>query len=188
MTDLITRKQAREQGLKWYFTGNPCKHGHIAERQTINGACRACGAAKNAANCKRWYYARGREQVIAAALESQRVNRPRRYHSDPAFRAVCNLRSRLNKLVTGRGAKKAATTMGLVGCTREELVAHLEARFLPGMSWDNRNEWHIDHIKPCASFDLLDPEQQRTCFHYTNLQPLWALDNMSKGAFHCATD
>jgi HNH endonuclease. len=52
------------------------------------------------------------------------------------------------------------------------------------MSWDNygRDGWHIDHIRPCASFDLTDPEQQRQCFHYTNLQPLWAADNIRKGA------
>ena len=50
------------------------------------------------------------------------------------------------------------------------------------MTWDNHGEWHIDHIKPCASFDLTDADQQRECFNYTNLQPLWAKDNLSKGA------
>ena len=61
-------------------------------------------------------------------------------------------------------------------------MAHLEALFQPGMTWDNHaiDGWHIDHIRPCTSFDLTDPEQQRQCFHYTNLQPLWAFDNISK--------
>ena len=69
-----------------------------------------------------------------------------------------------------------------MGCTTDELVAHLEKQFTPGMTWDNwaYRGWHIDHIRPCASFDLADPEQQRECFHYTNLQPLWAVDNMRK--------
>ena len=49
------------------------------------------------------------------------------------------------------------------------------------MSWDNQGEWHIDHIIPCASFDLTNEEEQEKCFHYTNLQPLWAIDNMVKG-------
>ena len=48
------------------------------------------------------------------------------------------------------------------------------------MSWENMGEWHLDHIRPCASFDLTDPDQQRQCFHYSNLQPLWASDNLSK--------
>lgn len=50
--------------------------------------------------------------------------------------------------------------------------------FLPGMSWERRSDIHIDHIRPCASFDLTDPEQQKQCFHYTNLKPLWARDNL----------
>jgi hypothetical protein len=65
----------------------------------------------------------------------------------------------------------------------EKLFAHLEAQFRDGMSWDNygRYGWHIDHIIPCSSFDLTDTDQQRKCFHYTNLQPLWAHENLSKG-------
>ena len=50
------------------------------------------------------------------------------------------------------------------------------------MTWDNHGKWHIDHIKPCASFDLLHKKQQRKCFYYKNLQPLWAQENLSKGA------
>lgn len=72
--------------------------------------------------------------------------------------------------------------MELIGCTVEYLRQHLEQQFQPGMSWDNWSisGWHIDHIRPCASFDLTDPIQQAQCFHYTNLQPLWAKDNMIK--------
>jgi hypothetical protein len=54
--------------------------------------------------------------------------------------------------------------------------------FTEGMSWDNYGEWHIDHILPCSSFDLADIEQQKICFNYKNLQPLWAEDNLRKGA------
>jgi len=64
--------------------------------------------------------------------------------------------------------------MKLVGCTIEFIKGYLEAQFEPNMSWDNYGEWHIDHILPCASFDLTLPEEQQKCFHYTNLQPLWA--------------
>ena len=75
------------------------------------------------------------------------------------------------------------STKELIGCSLEQLKIHLENRFTKGMNWQNygRNGWHIDHIKPCTSFDLTDPKQQQECFHYSNLQPLWAKDNISKG-------
>jgi hypothetical protein len=84
------------------------------------------------------------------------------------------------------GRNKSAKTQDLLGCSIEDLKKHLEASFEPGMTWDNwqHDGWHIDHIRPCASFDLTDPGQQRQCFHYTNLQPLWAADNIRKGAKH----
>ena len=49
-----------------------------------------------------------------------------------------------------------------------------------GMTWENYGEWHLDHMRPCASFNLEDPEEQKKCFHWTNLQPLWAKDNLAK--------
>jgi hypothetical protein len=57
----------------------------------------------------------------------------------------------------------------------------LEGKFKERMSWENHGDWHIDHIKPCASFNLLDEEEKKKCFHYTNLQLLWASENLSKG-------
>ncbi len=80
--------------------------------------------------------------------------------------------------------KKAMKTENLLGCTVEKLKQWLEYQFKPGMSWDNRGYygWHIDHIRPCCSFDLSKPEEQKKCFNYTNLQPLWRKDNQSKGA------
>lgn len=74
--------------------------------------------------------------------------------------------------------------MQLVGCSVTDLKKHLEKQFQPGMSWDNwgNDGWHIDHIRPCSSFDLTDPAEQVKCFHYTNMQPLWATDNLKKGS------
>lgn len=69
-----------------------------------------------------------------------------------------------------------------LGCTPAELKAHIERQFLKGMSWENRGRWHIDHIRPLAAFDLTDPEQLRAACSFTNLQPLWARDNLAKGA------
>ncbi len=75
------------------------------------------------------------------------------------------------------------------GCTIAELRKHIEAQWLPGMAWANHTQrgWHIDHIRPCASFDFSDLKQIRACFHYTNLRPLWAVDNMRKHAKWSAT-
>jgi hypothetical protein len=78
--------------------------------------------------------------------------------------------------------EKKGKTMELVGCTTENVMKHLESKFTEGMTWENYGQWHIDHIKPCASFNLEDVEEQKKCFHWTNLQPLWAKDNLVKGA------
>lgn len=77
---------------------------------------------------------------------------------------------------------KSESTLKLLGCSVEFLKNHLEKQFTKGMSWNNYGKWHIDHIRPCASFDLSKPEEQKKCFNYSNLQPLWAKDNLSKGA------
>ena len=77
-------------------------------------------------------------------------------------------------------AKKNNTTMELTGCSVIFLKGYLEAKFKDGMNWSNHGLWHIDHIKPCISFNLLDENEQKACFHYSNLQPLWASENLSK--------
>jgi len=101
-------------------------------------------------------------------------------HTDPAYKIKSNLRTRIWGVV--KQGYKSASTMELTGCTTEELKDHLASKFTEGMTFENYGEWHIDHILPCTSFNLLLPEEQRKCFHYTNLQPLWAIDNIKKGA------
>lgn len=78
-------------------------------------------------------------------------------------------------------ASKSSPTFKLLGCSVEDLMIHLESMFAEGMNWNNYGKWHVDHIRPCVSFNLFDPEEQKRCFHFTNLQPLWALDNYRKG-------
>jgi hypothetical protein len=79
---------------------------------------------------------------------------------------------------------KSGHTIDLLGCSIGWLREHLENQFKVGMTWDNHglHGWHIDHIKPCASFDLSKPEEQKKCFNYKNLQPLWAKDNLRKSS------
>lgn len=98
--------------------------------------------------------------------------------TDPAFRLMCLLRGRLRSALMGKG--KSKRTMELCGCSVAQLKAHIEAQWKEGMSWANHGEWEIDHRAPCAIFDLSNPQHQRICFHYTNLQPLWKLENREK--------
>ncbi len=101
--------------------------------------------------------------------------------TDPLYRLIKNYRNRI-LLSLKPGHYKFDCTHHLLGCSPRQFKQHLEALFLPGMSWMNRRLWHIDHKKPVSSFDLTTEEGQRAAFHYTNTQPLWAVDNLRKGA------
>jgi hypothetical protein len=104
----------------------------------------------------------------------------KRYQRDPIFRLKHNLRGRIRIAI--RQGVRSARTAQLLGASFDIVQQYLTALFRPGMSWDNYGKWHVDHIQPCDSFDLSKEDQQRQCFHYTNLQPLWAKDNLIKGA------
>jgi len=100
--------------------------------------------------------------------------------NDLNFKLKKNLRNRLT--IALKNNQKTGSAVKDLGCSIEELKNHLENLFQEGMSWDNRSEWHIDHIKPLASFDLNNRVELLKACHYTNLQPLWAKDNLIKGA------
>lgn len=97
---------------------------------------------------------------------------------DINFRILGNLRTRI--YIALKNKHKSLNTMFLTGCEIDYLMFHIQNQFTKDMNWDNYGEWHIDHIKPCAKFDLSDPKEQQKCFNYTNLQPLWAEDNLRK--------
>ena len=99
------------------------------------------------------------------------------------FRIRLRLRSRVFNAIKQGGGRKPGRTFDITGCTVHQLKAWLESQFCARMSWDNYGRaWHIDHIMPCDSFDLRDERQQRQCFHYTNLRPMWAKANRKKWA------
>ena len=102
-----------------------------------------------------------------------------KYINDPNYRIAQTLRVRMRKAVKN----KSKTSIKLLGADIETVLNYIESKFEEGMTWENYgvNGWHIDHIIPCSSFDLTNLEEQKKCFHYTNLQPLWAKDNMAKG-------
>ena len=177
---------------------------HTDRKYRSRGMCNACYLKQNGGS-KNWYV-RNKQLAKDRASDWSKKNHERRkkiarmsakrcYEKNPEkflarhraslksninlYLTVC-LRSRLRHAL--RGKAKAKHTLELLGCSIEFLKTYLEKKFTEGMSWENYGSWHVDHIRPCASFDLSDPDQQKICFHYTNLQPLWAFENQSKGA------
>lgn len=112
----------------------------------------------------------------------QRARRER----DPRIKLAQALRNTISSALRGR--YKAGTFIELIGCSQKELVGHLERQFAEGMSWQlyghGKGKWSVDHVVPCASFNLSDPDQQKLCFHYTNLKPMWFVENCSKNSIH----
>jgi hypothetical protein len=106
----------------------------------------------------------------------------KKYNTDPQFNIATKIRRRISMAIHNQYTKKATLTVELLGCSFLELKSYIESKFTLGMTWDKilSVEIHLDHIRPCASFDLTDPEQQKQCFNYKNLQPLWAKDNLQK--------
>lgn len=139
------------------------------------------------------YHAEHRDVILSSRVEYHKKYREenreavrirqKKYKKTLKARLSNNLRTRIHHAL--KGLTKSDATIELVGCDIDFLKNYLEAKFTEGMTWatygKDKTGWEIDHIKPCASFDLSKPEQQQKCFNYTNLQPLWANDNMSKG-------
>lgn len=107
-------------------------------------------------------------------LNNTKNYRKKRYNNDEKFKLEMILRGRLHRALKSQNVHKLNKTLILLGCTIPEFKLHLESQFKPEMNWDNHGTvWEIDHIKSCSSFDLTDIKQQKECFHYTNMQPLF---------------
>jgi len=189
--DVITRKQAKELGLRRYYTGKPCKYGHIAQRQCASGRCTKCDSELQKTpeyRKKRREFENSESQKSKRLIYDQSKSRKesvrRRsnasYHKNkPAF-LMRLLVSRFPKMIR-RGLEGCSSTEKL-GYTLEEFKSHFESLFLDGMSWDNHGEWHIDHIIPVSKF----PKDRILELNaLENLQPLWASDNLKKGDRIC---
>ena len=113
--------------------------------------------------------------------DTMNIYEKKRKEVDPNFKLSKTLRSRLGSALRCQNAEKRHSTLELTGCSIEFLRGYLEAKFKDGMTWENHGKWHIDHIIPCASFDLTKDDEVKKCFHYTNLQPLWSKENLEKG-------
>lgn len=232
---IITRDEAIQLGLRRYFTGNPCVHGHMSERVVSTRVCAECkyinktarnqtahSKAVNKAHYlkhrernlvyRRTYYRNNKQRhgVLRKAwvkandelcktykrrwLAKFRNNngrsysvtyRERRKQIDPGFRLLCQLRGQFRSWLKRKRRDKDSSLTQWIGCTKQELAAHMESQFHPGMSWSNygfgKGRWNIDHIRPLASFNVHSQIDQAAAWHYTNLQPLWHDENLKKG-------
>ena len=161
---------------------------------------------KDRAKYRREYYLRNRERIRAQQREYYRNNREHireqqktyyrifkekinerhnKWRRDtPGQRVIHNMRSSIRRALNG--LSKGGHTTEIIGCSISHLRLHLEVQFKKGMSWDNYgSEWHIDHRIPIHAFDVDNPAELKTCFHFSNLQPMWASDNCSKGGKVC---
>jgi hypothetical protein len=98
---------------------------------------------------------------------------------DSAYKLKKTLRARFNLAIIRE--YKSGSAIHLLGCTIDFFKQYIADQFTSGMCWENHGKWHLDHIRPCGSFDLTKADQQAICFHHTNIQPLWAKDNLVKG-------
>ena len=137
---------------------------------------------------KRKHYQEHREEFAAynrkygqEHKEEIAAQNRKRYRSDPAYAMSKRLRARMYAAVKAAGLdKKCDSSSELLGISPQGLKEWLEAQFTEGMTWENRSDWHVDHIIPCTAFDMTVETNQRICFWYKNLQPMWAEENLQK--------
>ena len=139
---------------------------------------------------KRKYHWDNREKILEKKKEyskrpevkaNRRKKSKRDYHNNIQYKLTTLIRSRLRFAIKNKS--KQGSAIKNLGCSVDELKTYLENKFQEGMTWDNWSSdgWHLDHIKPLCHFNLEDPKQLAEACHYTNLQPLWSYDNISKG-------
>lgn len=238
MIKIISRQEAIKKGLTHYFTGRPCKRGHLEKRHIKYKSCLKCDLIKtkkyqssfdlnkyfrdqrltetmeekkerlrkrriikkkiqdkiNKDPIKREKYLADKKKYshTKKAIETRKLwklnNRDyineyirNKKKNDPIFKLSETLRIQLLRGLRNKGLVKKNKALELLGIDIKKFKLIFQKKFKPGMNWTNHGKWHIDHIKPISKFDLTRKGELEKCFHYTNLQPLWAKVNQSKG-------
>lgn len=212
--NLISRKEAIEKGLKRFFTGKPCNHGHISERTVSSKGCLECSRIRQAARPAE-YHAQSRKRYYENHRDRLREEKKADYHKvkdDPKFKArraayqksepflasvrkyqakikakkpwLIQCRAMITQCVIKAGTerRKGDRTKDRLGYTPEKFKERIEFNFKPGMSWDNHGEWHVDHVKPIARFVEQGVTDAKMINCLSNLRPMWASENINKGA------
>mgnify|MGYP003342197965 FL=1 len=190
LTDTTATKKCSKCGVEKSFTDfHKCKR----EKSGIHSACKECIKqwCKFNKNKKKEYdslnYQNNKEKIIKNNSQYNKNNKVKinkrlnkRNKIDIQFRLSNNLRARIREAL--KNNQKAGSAVRDLGCSIEQFKEYIASKFANGMTWDNYGEWHLDHIKPLATYNLSDRQQFLEACHYTNYQPLWAKDNLSKGA------
>ena len=173
------KERAKERAKEYYLKNKEKKLEYVREYYLKNK--------EQKLEYFREYYLKNKEKIkeYNSRLENRIRKRARlknRYQTDINYRLLTLCRGRLRHAL--KGEIKSAATMKLISCTIDELRTHIESQFEPWMTWENQGlgGWDVDHIKACSHFDMSDPQQQRECFHWSNLQPLEHIANIKKGA------
>ena len=187
-----TKSEALRRRDPRYFTGKPCKHGHIAERYTRSGTCVVC--MQIFAEAKSAEYAALRilhplppapprermppDELKARARARKSARHAVRYKNDARYAAIARIQSLVAGSFSRIGLRKNSKTEAILGCSLDAFLRHIERQFLPGMSWENRRLWHVDHIVPISTAVTMDDVLALNRF--TNLRPMWGPDNIRK--------
>ena len=188
-------KCQEEKTLNLFYrdSSKPLGYGYTCKKCGLEAATKRYHSLEKNKRLSYYYDNRSKVREVQRKYEQKTKKQRREYFkewerekmkNDPAYRIRKVLGNRLRAAFKDKKLKKSKSVLDLCGAGLEIVREHIEKQFKPGMSWDNHGKWHIDHIKPLSSFNLLNPEEVRKASHYTNLQPLWAADNLSKGAKH----
>lgn len=170
-------------------TDKPLTEFYSCKRSGLQPKCKDCekkykkATSKKDKENKRNHYLKHTDKIKKRVAAYNKINRnamrKAMFINRPEQKMVHSQRTRLNTLLK---SKKQNSTINLLGCTAIELKIYIEKQFEKGMTWENHGlyGWHLDHIIPCAMFNLFDENDLKQCFHHTNLQPLWAKDNLLK--------
>ena len=158
------------------------------DKYVVNGYAKVCKECRSLSNKK--LYIENREEKIESSkvyyesnkkkiIKKSNLKNIEKRKQDPMFTMIRRLRNRLWYALHLKGWQKNSNFDKYIGCTHKELIVYLESKFQPGMTWENKGQWHIDHIIPLSS--ATSEAQLYDLCHYSNLQPLWAKDNIKKG-------
>ena len=174
-------EKIKESSRKWRATNPEANRKWLREHPEYNKQWKAANPQKVLASQRKWK-ALNPEKVRESNIKDLKTFR-KKNRDDPIYKLHNSMRSAMH--IALKGKSKSVSTMTIIGCTVEGLFEHLEscASWEPWMTRENygRGGWDVDHIIACATFDLTDPEQQRTCFNWSNLQPLEHIANIKKG-------